>query len=161
MIETSVIELLRKTVVRQARESGGTFFVEYGRPFKATAVVAWLIALAAIWIISLPSTRIQPEAIPVILGIFLLLAAFLHSEFFGIRITYSVAGVKVFSRWGGHQAYTWGELKSVDFLTPSQNYVVRVVGDRKFTFNYLMSGYESLRAEIQRRTATTAIAVRE
>jgi hypothetical protein len=102
MIESSVIELLRKSVVPQARESGGTYFVEYGRPFKATAIVAWLIAVAAIWLCYLPSTNIQPEAIPVIVGGFVLLAAFLHSEFFVVRITYSVGGVKVFSSLDFH-----------------------------------------------------------
>ena len=74
MIDSAVIELLRKSVVPQARESGGTFFVEYGRPFKTTAVVVWLIALAVAWLSYLPSTRIQPEAIPVIVDGFLVLA---------------------------------------------------------------------------------------
>lgn len=113
MIETLIMEWLKKSVVPQARESGGTFFVEYGRPFKAVSIAAWLIAVAVAILCALPSTSIAPQVVLVIPGGFFLLALFLHSEFFLVRITYGVAGVDVYSKGGGQRSIAWHEIEGV------------------------------------------------
>jgi hypothetical protein len=156
MIETAVIELLRKTVVPLARQSEGTFFVEYGRPFKAVAVGAWLMLAATAAICFLPSTGIGPRTGYAIVGGVLLLTLFLHSEFFFVRITYNIASINVHSRWGGHRRTAWPEIESVGFSKASQNYVVKLHNGTKFTFSYFMSGYQSFLGELQARTNAAA-----
>lgn len=130
--------------------------VEYGRPFKLVAVAAWLLAVAIAVVCFLPSTRVEPQAIYFIAGGFFVLALFLHSEFFFIRITYSIAGVKVYSRWGGHRRIAWPEIESVSFSRASQNYVVKLCSGEKFTFNHFMSGYQSLLEAMQERVEVVA-----
>ncbi len=98
MIESLVLDWLKKSVAPQARESGGTFFVEYGRPFKAVAIGAWLVALMVGIFCFLPSTGVRSEVVLVIASGFFLLALFLHMEFFLVRITYGPAGVEVYSK---------------------------------------------------------------
>jgi hypothetical protein len=143
-------------VVPRARQSEGAFLVEYGRSFKIVAGAAWLIAVAIAVICFLPSTGIEPRATYFIAGGFFVLALFLHSEFFFIRITYSIAGVKVNSRWGGHRRIAWPEIDSVSFSKTSQNYVVKLYSGEKFTFNYFMSGYQSLLEAMQERVEVIA-----
>lgn len=155
MIETAVIDLLRKTVVPLARQSEGTFFVEFGRPFKAVAVGAWLMTAAIAAICLLPSTGIEPGVGYGIVGGFFLLTLFLHSEFFFVRVTYNIAGVTVHSRWGGHRRIAWPEIESVAFSKASQNYVVKLRNGTKFTFSYFMSGYQSLLEAMRERGKVT------
>ena len=150
MIETLIMEWLKKSVVPQARESGGTFFVEYGRPFKAVSIAAWLIAVAVAILCALPSTSIAPQVVLVIPGGFFLLALFLHSEFFLARITYGVAGVDVYSKWGGQRSIAWHEIEGVQLSKASQDYVVQLNGGSTFKFSYFMSGHASLLEEMRR-----------
>ena len=150
MIETLVIDALRKAVVPEARRWEGAFLVEYGGPFKAVAVVSWLITLGIIVLCLHPSTAIEPEAAGLIIGGFLLLALFLHSEFYLVRISYSATGITVYSRWGGERRITWKEIISVTFSKSGQNYLVKLTDGRQFTFNYFMSGYQSLLDEFQK-----------
>lgn len=151
MIETFVIDLLRRSVDPEARQQAGTFHVEYGRPFKVVAAVAWLVTLAITIICFLPSTKIEPGAIPFLIGLFFLLALYLHSEFFLVRLTYSDASVIVHTRWGSEHRVAWQDILSVGFSKPSQNYVVRLRNGKKFTFNYFMSGYQTLLEELEDR----------
>ena len=152
MFETVVIDLLRKSVAPQARWLGSTFFVEYGRPFKTLAVAAWMLALVVTAICVHPSTNIKPQAIPFLVGGFFLLALFLHSEFFFVRITYNDAGINVHRRWGGQNRIEWRDIDAVHFSKPSQNFVVKEKNGQKFTFNCFMSGYQSLLDEIRGRS---------
>ncbi len=156
MIETAVIDLLRKSVAPQARRLGSTFFVEYGRPFKAVAVAAWVIALVMTAICVRPSSNIQPQAIPFVVSGFFLLALFLHSEFFSVRITYNDAGINVQGRWGGQNRIAWHDLDSMHVSGPGRNFVVKQKNGQKFTFNYFMSGYQSLLAEIRGRSGRSS-----
>lgn len=151
MLESGVINLLRKSVVPQARRSGGTFFVEYGRPLKAVAVAAWILALAMVALCIDPPVKIEPQAVAVIVGGFFFLALFLHSEFFLVRITYNDTCLYVHTRWGGQRRVSWQDIDSLHFSRLSQNFVVEQKDGRKFTFNHFMSGYQSLLAEIQER----------
>lgn len=153
MLEGFVIDQLRKSVAPRARQAGGVYHVEYGRPFKAVSVAAWLVLLVSFIICLDPSTKIEPLAVPVIIGMFLALALFLHSEFFFVRITYGDPGVNVYSRWGDHRRIAWGQIASVHFSKLSQNYVVQVRGEDPFTFNPFMSGYGSLLEELQKKGA--------
>ena len=153
MLEGFVIEQLRKSVAPRARQAGGTYHVEYGRPFKAVSVAAWLVLLASIMVCLHPSTKIEPLAVPVVIGMFLALALFLHSEFFLVSITYGDPGVNVYSRWGGHRGIAWGQIASVHFSKLGQNYVVEVRDGEPFTFNPFMSGYGSLLEELQKKGA--------
>jgi hypothetical protein len=151
MLESGVINLLRKSVVPEARRSGGTFLVEYGRPLKAVALVAWILALAMTALCIDPAIKIEPQVVPIIVGGFFFLALFLHSEFFLVRITYNDACLYVHTRWGGQRRVAWQDIDSVHFSKLSQCFVVEQEGGRRFTFNYFMSGYQSLLAEIQER----------
>jgi hypothetical protein len=151
MIEVAVIELLKKSVRPQARMSEGASFVEYGRPFKAVAAVTWILVLAIAIICFHPPNDIELEATIFIVGGFLVVALFVHSEFFLVRITYDGVGVIVYERWGNEKRIGWHEISSVHFSKPSQNYVVGLNNEQKFTFNYLMSGYQSLLANIEER----------
>ena len=151
MIETLVIDSLRKTVVPEARRWEGVFLVEYGGPFKAVAVVSWFVTLGIIVLCFHPSTTIEPQATAFIVGGFLLLALFLHSEFYFVRISYSTTGITVYSRWGGERKIAWKEINSVTFSKSGQNYLVKLTSGRQFTFNYFMSGYQSLLNEVQKR----------
>ena len=156
MIEVGVMNLLRKSVVPQARRSGSTFFVEYGKPLKAVAVAAWILALAMATLCVDPRVKIESAAAAVIVGSFFFLALFLHSEFFLVRITYNDAFLYVHTRWGGQRRVGWHDIDSVHFSKLSQNFVVEQKGGSKFTFNYFMSGYQSLLAEIQGRAGVNS-----
>lgn len=151
MIEAFVIDLLRRSVTPRARQQGGAFPVGYGRPFKTVAACAWLVTVAIAVVCFLPSTKIEPGAVPFLIGLFLLLALYLHSEFFFVRLTYSDANITVHTRWGSEHRVAWQDVVSVQFSKASQNYVVRLRNGKKFTFNYFMSGYQSLLDEIQQR----------
>lgn len=161
MMVTLVLDLLRKFVVPSARESGGTFFVEYPWPFKVVAILSWLTALAIIGLILHPSTGVLPAFGEVIAFAFVGLAAFLHSEMFIARIAYGIGGIRVFSRWGGQKAFVWSEIKSVEFSAPGQIYIVRAAGEKQFTFRHFMSGYQSLLEEIRRRSAKNMTSAHE
>ncbi|MFN0040998.1 MAG: hypothetical protein ACKVP2_15905 [Burkholderiales bacterium] len=125
--------------------------MEYPWSFKGAAIFAWLVALAIIGFILHPSTGVLPLFGGVIAVAFVALASFLHSEMFNARITYGIGGITVFSKWGGQQAFVWSEIKSVEYSAPGQIYIVRATGERQFTFNHFMSGYQSLLDEIRRR----------
>jgi hypothetical protein len=156
MIEATVIDLLKRSVEPRTRRVGSVFVVEHGRPFKMFTVAAWMLALAVTAIALHPSTDIEPQAIPMIIGGFLVLALFLHAEFLLVRITCNEVGLTVRRRWGDRKPIAWYDVSAVRLSSLSQNYVVTCKSGRKVTFNYFMSGYLSLLEEIQGRLGVNA-----
>jgi hypothetical protein len=152
MIEAGVIDLLKRSVEPHARRVGSAFVVEYGKPFKMVATAVWTLTLAISAIALHPSTNIEPLAISLIIGGFLTVALYLHTEFFMVRILFNEAGLAVHGRWGAPKRFAWQDVEAVCLSTLSQNYLVTCKNGRTFTFNYFMSGYVSLFEELQGRS---------
>lgn len=83
-----------------------------------------------------------------------MLALFLHSEFYRVRIAYDSVVITVYSRWGGSRTIYWHEIRSIAFSKFDQNYVVQLHHGKKFTFSYLMCGYGSFYTDLYQQIET-------